>query len=80
MRVPGGRKRAVPLLETRLQHYRARLSGPLLDRFDIHIEIPRIPVTDLVQPLNRGESAAYARRLESLGNASYGAAAYSTRG
>ena len=47
--------------ETRLQHYRARLSGPLLDRFDIHIEIPRIPVTDLVQPLNRGESAAYAR-------------------
>ncbi len=27
-----------------IQRYRARLSGPLLDRIDIHLEVPRVPV------------------------------------
>ncbi|HOU54204.1 MAG TPA: YifB family Mg chelatase-like AAA ATPase [Myxococcota bacterium] len=27
--------------------YRARLSGPLLDRFDIHVEVPAVPYRDL---------------------------------
>ncbi len=48
--------------ESRLEHYRARLSGPLLDRFDMHIEIPRIPVAELAQPPNKGESASAAHR------------------
>ena len=50
--------------ETRLKHYRARLSGPLLDRFDMHMEIPRVRFDDLVQPLDRRESAALARRVQ----------------
>ena len=50
--------------ETRLNHYRARLSGPLLDRFDMHMEIPRVHFDDLVQPLDRRESAALARRVQ----------------
>jgi magnesium chelatase family protein len=27
--------------EMQIQHYRARISGPLLDRIDLHIEMPR---------------------------------------
>ncbi|GAA4713045.1 YifB family Mg chelatase-like AAA ATPase [Brevibacillus fulvus] len=30
-----------------IQKYRARLSGPLLDRIDIHLEVPRVPVEEL---------------------------------
>jgi len=47
----------------RLQLYRARLSGPLLDRFDIHIEVPRVPFDHLAQPLGSGESATGAQAV-----------------
>jgi magnesium chelatase family protein len=30
-----------------IQRYRSRLSGPLLDRIDLHIEVPRVPHKDL---------------------------------
>ena len=30
-----------------VQRYRARISGPLLDRIDMHIEIPRLPYAEL---------------------------------
>jgi magnesium chelatase family protein len=30
-----------------VQRYRARLSGPLLDRFDLHVEVPAVPYADL---------------------------------
>ncbi len=30
-----------------VQRYRARLSGPLLDRIDLHIEVPAVPYSDL---------------------------------
>ncbi len=36
-----------------IQRYRSRLSGPLLDRIDLHIEVPRVPHKDLA-----GENAA----------------------
>ena len=49
--------------ESRLEHYRSRLSGPLLDRFDIHTEISRIPFAELTQPLNHDESASCARQV-----------------
>ena len=46
--------------ESRIAHYRARLSGPLLDRFDIHVEVPRIPFEDLTGIPCGGESVDYA--------------------
>ena len=30
-----------------IQRYRARISGPLMDRLDMHVEVPRIPTSDL---------------------------------
>jgi magnesium chelatase family protein len=41
----------------RLEHYAGRISGPLLDRFDLHIEVPRVAFADIAEPAAPGESA-----------------------
>lgn len=43
-----------------IKRYRGRLSGPLLDRIDLHIEVPALPATDL-QSRQAGESSASVR-------------------
>lgn len=45
---------------TQIQRYRARVSGPLLDRIDIHIEAPAVAVRDL-RDTQQGESSAVIR-------------------
>jgi magnesium chelatase family protein len=40
-----------------IERYRARLSGPLLDRIDLHIEVPAVPFDDL-RGKRPGESSA----------------------
>ncbi len=41
--------------------YRARVSGPLLDRIDIHVEVPAVPFRDLQRSECLGESSASIR-------------------
>ena len=41
----------------KLEQYRSRISGPLLDRFDLHVEVPRVSFVDIAEPAERGESA-----------------------
>jgi len=41
-----------------VQRYRARLSGPLLDRLDLHVEVPRVPASLLRAPSMQIESSA----------------------
>src|SRR5215472_4724620 len=43
-----------------VQKYLKRISGPLLDRIDIHIEVPRLSEEELLQ-LRSGESSAAIR-------------------
>ncbi|PLY00030.1 MAG: ATP-dependent protease [Desulfuromonas sp.] len=40
-----------------IQRYRTRLSGPLLDRIDLHVDVPRVPHKDLADPID-GEGSA----------------------
>jgi magnesium chelatase family protein len=42
----------------RLEQYAGRISGPLLDRFDLHIDVPRVSFDDIADPATPGESAA----------------------
>jgi magnesium chelatase family protein len=44
--------------------YRGKLSGPLLDRIDIQIEVPALPEEDLVAASNGETSAAIQSRVE----------------
>lgn len=43
-----------------IRRYRGRLSGPLLDRLDIHIEVPAVPVKEL-SGITPSESSAHIR-------------------
>ncbi len=46
-----------------IAHYRGRVSGPLLDRFDLQVEMPPLPLKEL-RSKNRGEpSATVAARI-----------------
>lgn len=53
---PGGRCRCAP---DQIQRYRQRISGPLLDRIDLQVEVPRLPSRELQGP--RGETSAAVR-------------------
>src|SRR5690606_27352792 len=43
--------------------YQARISGPLLDRIDIRIDVPAVSASDLIQPAPAEASAAVAERV-----------------
>ncbi len=46
-----------------INRYRARVSGPLLDRIDIHIEVPGLSVGEITgEKQNQGESSAVMRK------------------
>ncbi len=48
-----------------IDRYRARVSGPLLDRIDLHVEVPRVPVAALADDAPPEEpSAAVRARVE----------------
>ncbi|GAB4070084.1 YifB family Mg chelatase-like AAA ATPase [Ancylobacter sonchi] len=43
--------------------YQARLSGPFLDRIDLHLDVPALSAVDLVRPAPAESSATVARRV-----------------
>lgn len=44
-----------------VKRYRSRVSGPLLDRIDLHIEVPRLPAAQLRPDAEAGESSDVVR-------------------
>jgi magnesium chelatase family protein len=46
---------------TQIRRYRAKLSGPLLDRLDIHLDVPPVPVRELRTELPASEGSAAIR-------------------
>ena len=53
----GDAQHACRCTPTQVQRYRARISGPLLDRIDLHVEAPAVSVSDL-RHAAPGESSA----------------------
>lgn len=47
-----------------IQRYLGRISGPLLDRIDLHVEVPRLEYKDLAGPEKAEGSAIIRRRVE----------------
>jgi len=56
----GDTRHACTCQPQQISRYRSRLSGPLLDRIDIHIEVPAVPYQELSQS-RRGEPSAQIR-------------------
>ncbi|MEL1263156.1 YifB family Mg chelatase-like AAA ATPase [Pseudoxanthomonas putridarboris] len=52
---PSGRCRCNPDL---IRRYRGRISGPLMDRIDLHVEVPRLPPHELRPDAAEGECSA----------------------
>jgi magnesium chelatase family protein len=55
---PSGRCACTP---EAVRRYRARVSGPLLDRIDLQIAVPRVPLTELGDGAGAGECSAAVR-------------------
>jgi len=56
---PNGRCHCTP---DQIARYRARISGPLLDRIDLGIEVPRLPLSELTAADRCGEDSASVRK------------------
>ncbi|MBS0591037.1 MAG: YifB family Mg chelatase-like AAA ATPase [Proteobacteria bacterium] len=44
-----------------IRRYRARISGPLLDRIDLQVDVPRVPLAELGEAAPASESSAIVR-------------------
>ena len=53
----GDPKRECTCSTLQVQRYRAKISGPLLDRIDLHLEVPAVPYKDL-SGVSEGASSA----------------------
>ena len=58
----GDRLRDCVCTPQQVRRYRSRLSGPLLDRLDLHVDVPPVPVQELSAEASPGESSADIRR------------------
>ncbi|HET7267032.1 MAG TPA: YifB family Mg chelatase-like AAA ATPase [Oleiagrimonas sp.] len=56
---PNGRCHCSP---DQIGRYRARISGPLLDRIDLGVEVPRMPLSELTAADQSGEDSASVRK------------------
>ncbi len=57
----GDYKRQCQCTHLQIQRYRTKISGPLLDRLDIHVEVPAVQYQDLAQE-SSGESSQTIRQ------------------
>lgn len=65
----GDRSRACVCTVPQIRRYRAKLSGPLLDRLDLHLEVPPVPIRELrhEQPPSESSAAIRTRVLAARG-------------
>ena len=56
---PNGRCHCTP---DQIQRYRSRISGPLLDRIDMHIEVPPVPLKEIQSTTSKEENSETIRK------------------
>jgi magnesium chelatase family protein len=59
----GDPKHACRCTFPQIHRYRSKISGPLLDRIDIHVEVPAVPYKDLLLDARSEPSAEIRRRV-----------------
>ena len=57
-------KHACRCTGTQIRRYRSKISGPLLDRIDIHVEVPAVPYRDLMGKVKAEPSRVIQKRVE----------------
>ena len=57
----GDKEKQCTCTDAQIQRYRARLSGPLLDRIDLIIEVPRLTTEELINTKTEAEPSAVIR-------------------
>ncbi len=57
----GSRRTPCRCTPTQIQKYRNRISGPLLDRIDLHVEMTEVEYTEIMDKAERSESSAQIR-------------------
>jgi len=55
--------RACTCMPSAVERYRSKISGPLLDRIDIHIDVPAVAIQDLTNRQESESSAAVRQRV-----------------
>jgi magnesium chelatase family protein len=60
----GDSVRACTCAPAMVTRYQKRISGPMLDRIDIHVEVPRVEYAKLADPLPAEGSQAVSARVE----------------
>ena len=62
VRFRGDRLRACRCTPHDVDEYRSRISGPLLDRIDLHVEVPALAYEEIASaPMGEGTSAVRTR-------------------
>jgi magnesium chelatase family protein len=57
----GDAERSCRCTPDQILQYRAKISGPLLDRIDLHVQVSRLPPGQLLDPGHEGESSCSVR-------------------
>ena len=57
----GDREKQCTCTDIQIQRYRSKLSGPLLDRIDLIIEVPRLTTEELISTTSESESSSVIR-------------------
>lgn len=60
----GSSKRECVCLPSLIQRYQKRISGPILDRIDIHVEVPEIEIGELVVTKEAEKSVEIRKRVQ----------------
>ncbi len=58
----GDNERACRCTADQIQRYRQRISGPLLDRIDLHVKMSRLPASELLAGSAAAEATAFVRK------------------